>query len=328
MFTRLYKSSSFVQNLIIFFAVIALWFPRFYEPPAMPADCQQPLFNFCFGWIAQFPYLSMGIALLLLFFGAFFVQQSLHFDRLRMSGRNFPMILFVVLSAMPYMAYFSPVTLVIGLLAVALLFIFQIPETAENDHLIFFAALFFGIAALFYLPALVLMALFITIFFQGNFNVKKIWIALLGFLFPVIWAVSLLYLTSNLDVVTGQWEQYYSTGTLVELSLPQPALDMFAFVVAAFFVLFYILMIVRILSKYSERTAMTRRRIAVSVFLAFWLLLSAVLSYNFYEHLSLLSIPMVVLISYYYGEDAEVEWLDYVFLGGFIMLVIHSFLQI
>jgi hypothetical protein len=37
---------------------------------------------------------------------------------------------------------------------------------------------------------------------------------------------------------------------------------------------------------------------------------------------------MTALISYYYGEDAEVNGLDYMLLSGFVMLVIYSFLQL
>ena len=321
MLVRLYKSAAFAQNLLLIVVAAALWLPRFYAPQAVSTDYQQPLFQFCFGFLQQLPYISMGIALLLLLFGAFFAQLSLNFDRLRISGHNFPLLLFVVLSATPHIAFFSPVILTALMLAMALLFVFRIPETSQNDHLIFFTACLFGIAAIFYLPAVLLLLLFLGISFLGNFPSKKILVALLGFLFPVIWMVAGLYLSSNLSLLIDQW-----TGHIFGLSLPYPILDIRSFVVLSLLVIVYILIIFRILSKYSERTAIIRRRITISCYLALLLLLSAVFSYNFYEHLSLLSVPMVALIAYYYNEDAEAKWIDYMLIGCFITLSVSSFL--
>jgi hypothetical protein len=285
------------------------------------ADYQQSLFDFCFGFLRQFPYISAGIALLLLLFGAFFTQQSLNFDRLRISGHNFPILLFVVLSATPHVAFFSPVILTALTLAIALLFVFRIPETAQNDHFIFFTACLFGIAAIFYLPALLLMALFLPVYFLGNFSFKKIGVAGLGFLFPVIWMVAGLYLSSNLSPLMAQWKQNFSV-------LPQHTLEMRSLVVLLLSVVVYILIIFRILSKFSERTAIIRRRITISCYLALLLLLSAYFSYDIYEHLALLSVPMVALISYYYNEDAQASWIDYVLIICFIAFAVHPFLPL
>jgi hypothetical protein len=323
MLVRLYKSAAFIQNLIIILAGAVLWFPRFYVPQVMPIDYQQPFFQLCFSVLQQFPYLSMGIALLLLIVGAWIEQQSLNFDRLRISGHNFPMILFVALSATPHVAFFSPVIFTALTLAVALLFIFRIPETVQNDHLIFFAAFFFGLATIFYLPALFLMALFIPFYFSGNLSFKKIWVAILGFLLPVIWCVAGLYLSSNLLLLVEQWKAHF-----LVFSLPRPDSDMTSLVILSLVVLTYIMVIFRVISKLSERTAIIRRRITISIYLALLILLSAFFSYNFYEHLLLLSVPMTALISYYYNEDAEASWIDYALLGCFVTLVVSSFLQL
>ena len=322
MLARLYKSSTFVQNFVIILAGAALWFPRFYMPQATPTDYQQPLFDFCFGGVLQFPYLSLGIALLLLLVAAFVEQQSLNIERLRISGHNFPILLFVVLSATPHVAFFSPVIFTALMLAVALLFIFRVPETLQNDHLVFFTAFFFGLATLFYLPAIFLLLLFIAFYFSGSFPFKKTGVALLGFLLPVIWTAAGLYLSSNLLPLIEQWERHFFV-----FSYPQPDFDISSFVVLALLVLFYIMLIYRVLSKFSERTIIIRRRIMISVYLALFIFVGAFFSYNFYEHLSLLSVPMVALISYYYNEDAEASWVDYALLGCFAALVIYSFLQ-
>ena len=323
MLARLYKSATFIQNLVIVLAGAALWFPRFYALQTIPTGYQQPLFDLCFGGLSQFPYISTGIALLLLLVAAFVEQQSLHFDRLRISGHNFPALLFVALSATPHVAFFSPVIFTAAMLAVALLLIFRIPETLQNDHLIFFTAFFFGVATLFYLPALFLMALFIAFFFGGYFSSKKTVVALLGFLLPVIWAAAGLYLSSSLLPLIEQWKEHF-----FHFSYPRPDADIASFVVLSLLVLVYISMISRILSKLSERTAIIRRRITISVYLALLIFVGAFFSYNFYEHLLLLSVPMVALISYYYNEDAETSWGDYTLLGCFVALVIYSFLQL
>ena len=323
MLVRFYKSSYFFQNLVIILAGAALWFPRFYMPQAMLEDYQQPLFNLCFDGLSPFSYLSTGIALLLLLVAAFVEQQSLNFDRLRISGHNFPMLLFVVLSATPHVAFFSPVIFTALILTVALLLIFRIPETLQNDHLIFFTASLFGIATLFYLPAVFLMALFIPLCFTGSSPFKQLGVAVLGFLLPVIWAAAGLFLSSNLLPLIEQWEQHFFV-----FSYPQPDSDSASFVVLSLLVFIYIMMISRALSKLSERTVIIRRRITISVYLALLIFVGAFFSYNFYEHLSLLSVPMVALISYYYNEDAEASWVDYALIGCFVALVIYSFLQL
>lgn len=324
MLVRLYKSATVFQNIIILLVVVLLWFPRFYALATMPTDYQQPLFDFCFGMAQRFsPYLNSGITLFVLLFSAFFVQQSLNFDRLRISGHNFPLLLFVLLSATPHVAFFSPVIFTALILAVALLFLFKISETAQNDHLIFFTAFFFGISALFYPPAIFLMALFIPVSISGHLSLKKAGVALLGFLFPVIWTVSGLYLSSNLLPLLEQWKQPFSI-----VSLPELFSDIRSFVILSLVVIIYILIIFRILSKFSERTAIIRRRITMSCYLILLLLLSAFFSYDFYEHFALLSVPMAALISYYYNEDSESQWIDYVLFGCFIILVVSSFLPL
>jgi hypothetical protein len=322
MLAHLYKSATFIQNLTIIFVGAVLWFPRFYEPSAMPTDYQQPFFHFCFGGMQQFPYLSLGVALLLLLVGAFVEQHSLNFDRLRIAGHNFPVLLFVMLSATPHVAFFSPVIFTALILAVALSLIFQIPETPQNDHLVFFTACLFGVATIFYLPALFLMALFMILYFSGNFSSKKIGVAVLGFLFPMIWIVAGLYLLSDISFLMGQWKQH-----LFVLSFPHPVSDMPPFVILSFVVLTYLVVIFRILSKFSERTTIVRRRVTISVYLALFIFLGAFFSYNFYEHLLLLSVPMVALISYYYNEDAEASGIDYALLGCFVVLAVYPFFQ-
>jgi len=322
MLVRLYKSSTFIQNLIIILVGAALWFPRFYELQAMQTDYQQPFFHFCFRVMQKFPYISMSITLLLLFVGAMIVQRSLYFDRLRISGHNFPILLFLMLSATPHVAFFSPVIITAALLAVAMIFIFQIPEAEQNDHLIFFTAFFFGLATIFYLPALFLMALFIIFYFWGNFSSRKTGVAILGFLLPVIWCMAGLYLSSNLSIMIEEWTKHF-----LVFSLPQPDSDIASFVILSIVIFVYIMVIFRLLSKLSERTAIIRRRIVISIFMALLIMLSAFFSYNFYEHLLLLSVPMVALISYYYNEDGEAQYLDYALIGCFVALVLFSFLQ-
>jgi hypothetical protein len=138
----------------------------------------------------------------------------------------------------------------------------------------------------------------------------------------VIWGVVALYLSSNLLLLIEQWKQHF-----LVFSIPQPDSDMASFVILSLVVLTYLMVIFRIVSKFSERTAIIRRRIVISCYLALLILVSAFFSYNFYEHLSLLSIPMVALISYYYNEDAEASWIDYALLGCFIALAIYPFLR-
>jgi len=323
MISQLYKSSTFTQNLVITLAVAALWFPRFYEPQTMLTDYRQPLFHLCFGSLRQFPYVSIGATLLFLLIGAFVVQRSLNFDRLRISGHNFPILLFVVLSTMPHVAHFSPIIFTVIMMAIALLFIFQIPEIPQNDHLIFFSAFFFGLAAIFYPPALFLMGLFITFSFGGNFSIKKIGVAILGFLLPVIWGVTGLFLSSNLITLIEQWEQHF-----LVFSIPQPDSDITIFVISSLLISVYIMVIFRILSKFSERTAIVRKRILISTYLALLIFVSAFFSYNFYDHLLLLSVPMVSLITYYYNEDGEARYLDFALIGCFAALAIYLLLQL
>jgi hypothetical protein len=324
MLVRLYKSAAFIKNLAIVFAGAVLWLPRFYASLETSTAEQYPLFNCCFGVFQQSPsYISMGIALLLLLLGAFFTQHALNFDRLRISGHNFPLLLFVVLSATPHVAFFSPVVLTALMLAAALLFTFRIPETPDNDHLIFFAACFFGTATLFYPPALFLMALFVAIYFSGHLSSKKIGVAILGFLFPVIWMVGGLYLASNLSPLLEQWAHPF-----VLVSLPELVSDMRSFVILSFVVMIYVVIIFRILSTFSERTAIIRRRITMSCYMTLLLFLGVFFSCDFYEHLMLLSVPMVALVSYYYNEDAETPWVDYALLGCFVALAVYSFLQL
>jgi len=321
MLVRLYKSAVVVQNIIILLVIIALWFPRFYAPPTMTTDFQEPFFNFCFGFLQQLPYISMIITLLLLISTAFLEQQSLNFDRLRISGHNFPALLFIVLSATPHVAFFTPITLAALMLAAMLLFLFRIPETLQNDHLIFFAAFFLGIATLFYLPVLFLMLIFLMIYLSGGIPFKKIIVAALGFLFPVIWIAAGLYFASSLSLFVEAWSAHFLT-----FYLPQPASDMLSFVISLLLISVYFLIIIRMTSKSGERTAIIRRRITISFYLTTLLFVSAFFSYNFYEHLSLLSVPVVALISYYYNEDAEITWIDYALVGCFIMLAVYSFL--
>jgi len=146
-------------------------------------------------------------------------------------------------------------------------------------------------------------------------------VALLGFLFPVIWTSAGLYLSSNLLPLTTSWQQYS-----LHLSLPQVSDDIPSFVIILLACLIYISFIIRMLVKRSERTSIVRRRITICCYLVFLLFVSAFFSYDFYEHLLLLAVPMAALISYYYNEDAEIRWMDYLLLGCFMAFAVYSFL--
>jgi hypothetical protein len=321
MFTRIYKSFPLLQSLLVVLFGLILWAPRFFID-SQPLYPQTALFG-GFAYIQNIPYLSVILSLLLLTFSALLIQRSLHHTRLHISGHFFPILIFIIIASVPHIIYCSPIIVALFILAVSMTILFSIPETVDNDRLIFETTFCFGVACIIYPPAVFLMLLFLFPPLTNQIFSKKTVIALLGFLFPLIWIFVIFYILPNEDLFP-----MLLANISFSISLPDMTTDIFGIVILALLLFNFALYIIRLLSKISERTAIIRRRITLSILLILVIIVSAFFSYDFFEHLSLLAIPMTAMMTYYYNEDAQFGWIDYLLMANTVLLFIYPYTRL
>lgn len=324
MLRLLHRTRGDIQLVATFIAICLIWIPRFFvvsEPHLFP---EHIFFNRLFGWTGNLPLISTGLTMLFVIISAYTERMALDYDRLRISGRFFPLFLFIFLASGANTGLFSPIVLSMFILSLAIRPALIATEEPENDHLIFLAAFLFGTATFFYVPmAFMLIYWLVAVVVFEDSKIRKIVLALLGFLLPWLWFIAALYLSDNMVLLTD-----YREAISFKLHLSGIFANPGGFILTCITVLVYLIFIFSRLARQQETLFIIRRRIRTSVMMVVFLFIGAFFSYDFLGHLALLALPMTIIISYSFHEGLRSAWEDYILLGLLVLIVLYSFLNI
>lgn len=325
MLKKLHNASAAVQLVVILLIFIFLWAPKFIFPEQSLTfnEIDNAAFQTFFGWANRYTEISLLITMIFVLMAAVAAKSMLNYERLRISGRDFPILIFIVFASGLNAGFFSPQILFLFAMVWAARLLFVAPEVSENDSLLFFAAMLLGASAFFYPPVFMLFLWMIVMaVFSESAKFRKTLLLLLGFIFPWIWFAAGCFIANRFDLVTAYWDASIFTPRWPDfanwLEIAYSAL--LIIVVAAF--------IYDRVSRRKESLIIIRRRSDISISMTFFIFAGAFFSYNFYEHLLLMAIPATAMISYSYHEGLKSKRFDYLLTFFVFATILFSILNI
>ena len=213
MFIKFFKSSFFIQYLVIAITGLCLWIMAFVEPPGMPApEVSVPLYSLLYYIFHDLPFLATTIGFMLVLAETYWLTTILSHHELVLKNSSLSALVFVVLmSFLPAQLTLNPINISLGfmiLILYHLLISYNKPEHLDR----FFAAGFFtSIASLFYLPFLlwfVFVVISFLIFRAGNW---RAWLAAsIGLVTPFIYLAAWYFWQNDLLARINEYIIFFS----------------------------------------------------------------------------------------------------------------------
>ncbi|MEI7898038.1 MAG: DUF6427 family protein [bacterium] len=190
MFIKFFKSSFFIQYLVIGIIGLSLWLSAFLNPPGMPLpEGPVPLYALLYNWLHDMPFLSTLIGFCLVLTETYWLTRILSHHELVLKNSSLSALVFVVMmSFLPGQLTLNPINIALAFMILILHHLLISYNKPEHLDRIFAAGFFTAIASMFYLP-FVLWFVFVVISFlvfrAGNW---RAWMAaIIGLITPVLY---------------------------------------------------------------------------------------------------------------------------------------------
>jgi len=305
---RYFNSGYFSRTLILVFIAALLWLPAFLLPaetvvPQHPAPLYQ-LFLFLTG---SNTYLHLSIAFLLSIASALLLNQiATQFGFTERISQLGTLVYIVFSAAMLSYTAMSPVAIVNFLMLLILLSLFKVAEAKETIPLAFNASFILGIAALFFLPALlfILLLWIALIIFRVN-QWRSFVVSFIGFLLPFVFAFTWYFWNDQTP------EAYSLLLASLTFHLPDAANYPIGDWGIAIILLFFILVsVVKTSNSLMEKNINIRHILLVTMYyLAIAFAIILFFSGNSTDSL-LLMIPASLLVASVFSEAKNPKWFE------------------
>ncbi len=190
MFIKFFKSSFFIQYLVIGITGLGLWVSAFLNPPGMPApEVPVPLYTVIYNLLSQMPFLATGLGFTIVIAETYWLTRILSYHELVLKNSSLSALVFLVMmSFLPGQLTLNPINIALGFMILILYHLLISYNRPEHLDRIFAAGFFTAIASMFYLP-FILWFIFVIISFlvfrAGNW---RAWMAAItGLLTPFIY---------------------------------------------------------------------------------------------------------------------------------------------
>jgi hypothetical protein len=200
-FIRFFKSSFFVQFLVIGLTGLLLWANAMADPPGMPApQGPVPLYHAIFSLLKDQPFLSSLAGFLVILAQTYFLTLIFNQHQLILKNSSLSALLFVVLmSFLPGQLTLNPVNLSISFLLVVIYQLLISYNKQEHFDRFFAAGFFLAIAAMIYLPIILwFIFVIISLVLSRNGNWRAWLAATIGLLTPFIYLASWYFIEDSL----------------------------------------------------------------------------------------------------------------------------------
>jgi hypothetical protein len=189
-FIKFFKSSFFIQYLVIGITGLCLWFSAFLVPPGMPApEGPVPLYSLVYNIFINMPLTATIIGFFLVLTETYWLTRILSQHELVLKNSSLSALVFLVMmSFLPGQLTLNPINIALGFMILILYHLLISYNKPEHLDRIFAAGFFTAIASMFYLP-FILWFIFVVISFlvfrAGNW---RAWMAaFIGLLTPFIY---------------------------------------------------------------------------------------------------------------------------------------------
>jgi hypothetical protein len=189
-FIKFFKSSFFIQYLVIAITGLCLWFSAFLGPPGMPApEGPVPLYVIVFNLLHGSPLAATILGFLLILAETYWLTRILSVHELVLKNSSLSALVFLVMmSFLPDQLTLNPINIALGFMILILHHLLISYNKPEHLDRIFAAGFFTAIASLFYLPFIlwfVFVIISFLVFRAGNW---RAWMAaFIGLITPFLY---------------------------------------------------------------------------------------------------------------------------------------------
>ena len=212
-FIKFFKSSFFIQYLVIVITGLCLWISAFVEPPGMPApEGPVPLYSMFYHLFHNLPFLSTTIGFILVLAETYWLTTILSQHELVLKNSSLSALVFLVLmSFLPGQLTVNPISISLGFMILILYHLLIAYNKPEHLDRIFAAGFFTAFASFFYLPFLlwfIFVVISFLVFRAGNW---RAWLAaIIGLVTPFIYLAVWYFWQNDLVARMNEYLLFFS----------------------------------------------------------------------------------------------------------------------
>jgi hypothetical protein len=325
-FIKFFKSSFFIQYLVIGITGACLWFSAFLTPPGMPPpEGPVPLYSLLYQIFHTMPLLATVIGFCLVLAETYWLTRILSVHELVLKNSSLSALVFLVMmSFLPEQLTLNPINIALGFMILILHHLLISYNKPEHLDRIFAAGFFTAIASMFYLPFIlwfVFVIISFLVFRAGNW---RAWMAaFIGLITPFLYLAVWYFWHEEFIVKSLEFSLFFNH----ILVFPNPFHTDF-YILCGFIILLALWGIVRFRGG-PEKTVEIRVKTNILLWTLVFTLLSFIFSRSmaiFHPALAMPALAMVItgtLIGLKKTRVAEIILLVYFFSVLFNNLIVH-----
>lgn len=326
MIVRLFRSQYLIHYMLLFIFTVVLWGDALLFPGKLITGSGFHDFQVINDWVVSYPYLSIALSILVLFFQALMLNAIAESHRLVERNQLVTAAIYIlVMSSQPQMVQ-PNLMLFVNLLLIILLYrMLNLYGKTEPLSGLYDAGFLVGLVSLLFFPALtfIVFLLFSLLTFQ-HFRWREWLVPFIGLLTPWLFVAGYLFWFNQLQIKIEEFLTYF-TFRIPEISMVSTEV----LVVWILFLLIIVSGLGKILRYANESTVDIRRKSRV----VFWMLLFGMGSTFFSGHdlitqAYLEFIPMVLFVSMYVSRIRKLFLTELLFFAIFVAVVAIKLLNL
>lgn len=323
---RFFKSPQPATLFVIPVIVFLLWIQAFFTHPFVPNEAGSVLYNLVTGFLNVFPdFIKVLIVMALISFEAIYLNNI--FNRYEVLDKNsyLPAFIYVLLMSLALpLLQFHPVLLVNLVLLRALDKIFMLFKNDSPISPLFDSCFLLAIASMLYFPATVFFVLFLaSLLILRPFNFREWMISFIGFSLPYFFLSVYLFWTNRfMDGWKDLLKNFIPQHLKFDFVIGKPLISLL--VLIGFLVL---LATRKLMQNFYKNTVRTRSYQQILLLFFFFAATSSLFlkTIPLYQ-VTLLAIPLVVFLGYYFIAVKKRVWFSEMLLWLMIVFIIWNHL--
>jgi hypothetical protein len=323
-----FKNSYLPQYTALFLLAALLWTPSLLnttsEPP-IPSNLISPLFPAFIKLFGNHHFLITLVNFTLVFSGAILSNHILEKNDLVPRNSLVAAFFFILLLSQVQFSPLNPGYIVAFLLLTMLFFILGIYKIPEPYNQVFNSGLLIALASFFYFPSIAFLLYIWIVFLVYRIYYWREWVILpIGVitLFVLFW--SAYFMVDELNSVFKEYTRFF---TFRLLSEGWPAFSILEVIVYTFISFVFLWSLKNILTRYSDKILIVRKRIT-SLFWFFLVLLISlfITGFDFTTQEVLFMLAISMLISAGISYTKKIFWLDIFVTALTVLILIEKYL--